>query len=259
MYQSGGDAAEQIVRVSIEGVEMAAKLVGGGAKELATFLFAVLRDGGPQAQQKGSVLKGRERLSAMLKSGKELKVFALKEADLKAFCAEARRFGVGYYVVRGHKKNLDGLCDVMVPAEQASMVARIVERFGYQPTDRATLQAEVERDRGVQTRDEVDILLDEALGAPQQREKPAADFQQGPSTDGAARTGPIAAGPPALGSVPKSNSDEPSRTTANKKPSVQKKLEDIFASLQRKPPVAAPQHTQPKKSRNRKKGARTHA
>ena len=255
---TSGDAAEQIVRLSIEGVEMAAKVVGSGAKELATYLFAMLRDGGQERQQKGPVLKGRERLKAMLKSGKELKVFALKEADLKAFCSEARRFGVGYYVVRGHKKNLGGLCDVMVPAEQASMVSRIVERFGYQPTDRATLQTQVERDRGVPTKNELDILLDEAMGAPQQRDKPAADFQRGPSEDGAKRTTPAAGGPPAPGSAPKSNSAEPSsRTATNKKPSVKKRIDDIAASLKRKPPAAAPQHTQPK-PRKKKKGSKAH-
>ena len=255
---TSGDAAEQIVRFSMEGIEMAAKLVGSGAKELATFIFAALRDTGQQRQQKGPVLKGRERLATMLKSGKELKVFALKEADLKAFCEEARKFGVGYYVVRGHKKKLDGLCDIMVPAEQASMAARIVERFGYQPTDRATLQAEAERDRGVQTKNEVDAMLDEALGAPQQKEKPATDFQKGPSEDGAKRTSPTAGGHRATGLEPRLNSGEASnRTTPNKKPSVKERLDTITASLRRKPLDRAPQQQLPK-PRKKKKGGKSH-
>ena len=256
---TSGDAAETIVRVSIEGVEMAAKLVGSGAKELATFLFAILRDSGQERQQKGPVLKGREHLSAMLKSGKELKVFALKEANLKAFCKEARSFGVGYYVVRHKNKKLDGLCDVMVPAEQASMVARIVEGFGYKPTDRATLQAEAERDRGVQAKDPVDVLLDEVLAAPQQRDKPAVDFQQGPSGEGAKRTSPAAGGPSKPGSAPNLNSGSPSNTARNK-PLVKDRLAAIVAGMQRKPPAAAPQHTQPKpRKRKKSKGAKTHA
>jgi hypothetical protein len=219
------------------------------------------------------VLTGRDRLATLLKAGKELKVFALKEADLNAFCAEARRFGVGYYVVRGHKKQLDGLCDIMVPAEQASMVARIVERFGYQPTDRATLQAKAERDRGVQTKDEVDRMLDEALGAPQQKEKPAADFQKGPSEDSAKRTGgyetrsvsprtrsvPTAGGHRATGLEPRLNSGEASnRTTPNKKPSVKERLDTIAASLKRKTPDRAAPRQQPPKSRKEKKGTKSH-
>jgi len=189
----------------------------------------------------------------MLKSGKELKVFALKEADLKAFCAEAKKFGVGYYVVRGHKKKLDGLCDVMVPAEQASMTARIIERFGYQPTDRATLQTEAERDRGVQTKSEVDIMLDEALGAPQQPDQHDTQNLEG---DSAKRGAPPQVDPtqaregnsaPATGSAPKSSSEGPSsRTAPSKKPSVKERLDGIIADLKRKPPAPAPQHQQPK-------------
>jgi hypothetical protein len=249
--------------MSIEGVEMAAKLVGSGAKELATFLYAILRGNSQQKQQKGPVLKGRERLATMLKSGKELKVFALKEADLKAFCSEARRFGVGYYVVRGHKKKLDGLCDVMVPAEQASMAARVIEGFGYQPTDRATLQTEVERDRGVQTKNEVDRMLDEALGAPQQKEP---DTSRNLAGDAAKRAAPPQVGPtpargknspPAPGLEPKlSSGGASSRTTPNKKRSVKDRLDTITAAMKRKASDRAA--TQQPKSRKRKKAkART--
>jgi hypothetical protein len=38
-----GDAAEQIVRMSLEGVEVAAKITGTAAKELAVFLVAALK------------------------------------------------------------------------------------------------------------------------------------------------------------------------------------------------------------------------
>jgi len=256
MYQ-GGDAAEQIVRVSIEGIEMAAKVVGSGAKELATFLFAVLRDSGHEEQQKGPLLKGRERLSAMLKSGKELKVFALKEKDLKEFCDEAKSFGVGYCVVRHKNKNLDGLCDVMVSAEQASMVARIVERFGYQPTDRATLQTEIERDRGVKEKDPA-VFQQELAERDAKRGAPPQAVRQGPSRDGAARPGPTPSGLPAPGSGPRSNSEEPSKTAASKKPSIKDRLDGIIASMQRRQSMTAPQHQPHKKSRKKSKGAKSH-
>lgn len=38
-----GDAAEQIVRMSLEGVEVAAKITGSAAKEIGTFLVAALK------------------------------------------------------------------------------------------------------------------------------------------------------------------------------------------------------------------------
>ena len=63
MYNSG-DAAEQVVRLSLEGFEVAAKLTGTAAKELTVLLISALK----QEQQ----TKGKARLTNMLKSGKEL-------------------------------------------------------------------------------------------------------------------------------------------------------------------------------------------
>ena len=38
---TGGDAAEQIVRMSLEGFEVAAKLTGAGAKNIAMLLYSI--------------------------------------------------------------------------------------------------------------------------------------------------------------------------------------------------------------------------
>ena len=40
---NGGDAAEQIVRLSLEGFEVAAKLTGTAAKALTVLLVSVLK------------------------------------------------------------------------------------------------------------------------------------------------------------------------------------------------------------------------
>ena len=40
---NGGDAAEQIVRLSLEGFEVAAKLTGSAAKNVAILLASVLK------------------------------------------------------------------------------------------------------------------------------------------------------------------------------------------------------------------------
>jgi hypothetical protein len=246
MSISGGDAAEQVVRFSLEGMEMAVKLVGSGARELATFLYAALRDNGGQKAENPLTLKGRERLATMLKSGKELKVFALKDADLKEFCAQAKRYGVGYTVVRG-KGKLDGLCDVMVPTEQAPMVARILERFGYQGLDRATLQHEAELDRGVQGKDDIELSLDEALGEPQKSDKPARDR---PTT---ARSEP----PSKAGSAPSLSGSETSNTASRTKPSVKERLLGIAAALEKPRARKVAMHQQPKARRKKKaKGAK---
>ena len=41
---TSGDAAEQIVRMSLEGFEVAAKITGAGAKNIAVLLYAILKE-----------------------------------------------------------------------------------------------------------------------------------------------------------------------------------------------------------------------
>ena len=41
---TGGEAAEQIVRMSLEGFEVAAKITGAGAKNIAILLYSILKE-----------------------------------------------------------------------------------------------------------------------------------------------------------------------------------------------------------------------
>ena len=85
MSYSSGEAAEQVVRMTLNGVEVAAKISGKAAERLA-----VLKD-----QKK---TRGKTRLNSMLRSGKELKVFAIGDRDLEKFCREAKKYGILYCV-----------------------------------------------------------------------------------------------------------------------------------------------------------------
>ena len=80
---TSGDAAESIVRMSLQGLEVAVRLSGSGAKNVAALMIAILKD------QKQT--KGKTRLTNMLKSGKELKVFSVRQEDFKKFTEEAKR------------------------------------------------------------------------------------------------------------------------------------------------------------------------
>ena len=80
---TGGEAAEQIVRMSLEGFEVAAKITGAGAKNIAILLYTILKE--------AKKTKGKARLTNMLRSGKELKVFTVKRGDLQKFTQEANR------------------------------------------------------------------------------------------------------------------------------------------------------------------------
>lgn len=163
-----GDAAEQVVRMSLETGEVAVKLAGTGAKQLAILLYAILRE-----QKK---TKGKTRLTNMLRSGKELKVFAVRDTDLQLFCREAKKYGVLYCVLKDRDAT-DGITDIMVRAEDASKINRIFERFDLATVDMAEIKSEIERSRAEQQADvaetpaasepmaeqEVDELLDAML------------------------------------------------------------------------------------------------
>ena len=132
----GGDAAEQVVRMSLEGVEVAARITGTGAKNIAILLAAVLKE-----EQK---TKGKARLTNMLKSGKELKVYTIQNQDLKKFSEEAKRYGVIYCVLKYKNDKSDtAVVDVIARAEDASKIQRITERFQLATVDTATVMGGV--------------------------------------------------------------------------------------------------------------------
>ena len=135
MNQSG-EAAEQIVKMSLEGTEFALKITGTGLKNVAAFLYALSKD-----RRKTS---GKTSLANMLKSGKELKVFSIKQDQLKKFCDEAKRYGVLYYALVNKKmKAHDGVVDILVKAEDAAKINRIVERFNLSTYDSATIRSDI--------------------------------------------------------------------------------------------------------------------
>lgn len=133
---TSSDAAEQIIRISLEGFEVAARLSGSGAKNVATALIAIAKD-----QQK---VRGKTTLTNMLKSGRPLKVFSIKTEDLQKFSEEAKRYGVLFAAIV-EKKYKDGMVDIMTKEEDASKINRIVERFKLSTVDMATIESEIEK------------------------------------------------------------------------------------------------------------------
>ena len=168
---SGGDAAEQVVRLSLEGFEVAAKLTGSAAKNVALLLVSVLK----QEQQ----TKGKARLTNMIKSGKELKVFSIPNKDLAQFTKQAQRYGVLYCVLRDKSAKGDDVpVDIIARAEDASKIQRIVERFEIGKVDKAGVITQAEQDkadreavaREVPTKTKGEIIVEEAMGKPLQKE-----------------------------------------------------------------------------------------
>jgi hypothetical protein len=168
-----GDAAEQIVRMSLEGVEVAARITGTAAKEIAVFLIAALKSDG---EGKGKLkLKGRARLESMLKSGKPLEIFSVRESDLQKFAQGAKQYGIVYCVLRDKQPGPDGLCDIMVKADDAPKINRLVERFKFATVDKAKIESEIAADRTGRTA-ETEPERESAAAAPKGAEPEAPDM-----------------------------------------------------------------------------------
>ena len=166
MNQSS-DAAEQIVRMSLQGFEVAARITGSGAKDVAALLLAVMKDKKKTA--------GKTNLVNMLKSGKELKVFSVKQEDFKKFTEEAKRYGV-LYTALINKKAKDGVTDILVKAEDASKINRIVQRFNLARFDEVAIRGEIEKtkqmkSKGVKQKSVEDRIKEEIHKKPIKKEE----------------------------------------------------------------------------------------
>lgn len=137
---NGGDAAEMLVRLYLEGFEEVVKLSGKGIKELVPLLASTLKQ--------ESKSKGKARLTQMIKSGSPLKVFTFKNKDLKKFTEQAKRYGVLYTVLRDkNSKDPNATVDVIARAEDASKIKRIADRFEFSKVDKASIVKEVEKSK----------------------------------------------------------------------------------------------------------------
>ena len=156
----GGDAAEQIVRFSLEGMEALLRITGQGTRELAILIAAALK-----AEQKTA---GKGRLTNMLKSGKELTVFSLPQKDLRKFVKEAKKYGVLYSVIKEkNSKDENGIVDIITRAEDAPKINRVVERFKLASVDKAQIVRAAEKSRETNDyMDKIDKLLDEVPSVP---------------------------------------------------------------------------------------------
>ena len=259
MSSNSGEAAEQVVRMSLDGAEVAIRLAGNGAKHLAILLYNILKD------QKRT--RGKIRLTNMLRSGKELKVFGVAEGDLERFCDEAKKYGVLYTVLKD-KNATDGFNDVMIRAEDMSKINRIFQRFGLATVDMTSVRAQVvpEKDREKEqaakdsqpteperelTQDEKDqAFVDELTTPPEPKTR---DPEEG-------RTLPS---PPSEPSSKKRQTTERDdlEPTVSDRPSVRKELEEIRREMNEsaakgKEPVRSPEHKAPLKKKRKKEKVR---
>ena len=136
---TGGDAAERLVRDSLMITEEAVKLAGLGAKNLAAILVALAKE-----EEK---THGPTHLTRLLRSGEELKLLPIKSEDLRQFRQLAKEYGVLFCPIKN--KSLDnGLNDILFPASAAASVNRVLEHLGYPVPREKAVEVKKEAARG---------------------------------------------------------------------------------------------------------------
>ena len=207
MYNSG-DAAEQVVRMSLEGAEFALKITGSAAKNLAAALYTVLKD-----QKK---TKGKARIEAMLREKRPLKVYTIKKEDCPEFAKQAKGYGILYAPIPVKKG--DDTIDILVFEDDAARANRIVEKFKLTVVDTASIKE------------------DELMEKPVQKEKAQPEHPAAEKTDSFT--------PAAEKSHPSApiseNSSKSARGTSDgaEKPSVRQELRDIQAQRKKEAEAA---------------------
>lgn len=244
---TSGEAADQVMRMMLNGAEVLIKLSGSGAKNAAVLLYSIARE-----QKK---TKGAARLESMLRSGKPLKVYTFRDSDLPKFKEVAKQYGILYTVLK-EKDKTGGVFDVMVRAEDESKIARITERFNLARVNTADLRAEIIREKEEIEKDEgkTDVpendkpeksadekLADEILGKPIQKEEnemgnPTAARTE--TTRVPEETEPernLPSEPSSTATKNPERSDDKREGKSDRKPSVRKKLEEINRKRSERP------------------------
>jgi hypothetical protein len=223
------DSAEQTIRLTLEGMEVVAKISGVAVKNIAVALYTISQD--------KKKTKGKARLNSMLKSDNELKIFSIKKEDLKTFYREAKSYGILYCaLINRRNKNIDGMVDIMVRAKDAPKVNRIVERYNLTTFDKASIQTEIEKEKANITKgkDLSENIPDVGEQRTKVNEAMVDDIFAKPDKEQNANQNPEVAktekSPPSEPSLKSKNNSE-GVTKPVKKESVKKKLKDAEAEL----------------------------
>ena len=224
---TSGEVADLMAKEAIQMTESAVKLTALGVKNLAAIVMALANDDGKT--------EGVAKLKQMLKTGKQLCIMQIKEADLKKFNAEAKNYGIMYRPV-ADKTNGNGLCDVIAFQDDIPRLNYIMEKLGYSAPEQ-----EVEPE------------------APEQPETPVNEEHTKEKDDSSknrqTRAEKTSENPHGSKSI---SFEDTAKTDSGTKPSVRKKIEDIKADLEEKKKPApekekAIQHKQPQQKKRKKK------
>lgn len=123
-----GEVADLMVKEGIQLTEESIKLLAAGSKNLAAFLWALAKD-----EKK---LVGKTNMARLLREGKELKVFHIKESDLPDFRAFSKK-NILFAVVKD-KRRTDGMVDFITNTDFVSQVNHFMLSRGYTVPEKET-------------------------------------------------------------------------------------------------------------------------
>lgn len=126
-----GEVADLMVKESIQITEETVKLLAAGSKDLTAFLLALAQD--------NRKLSGKTNMTRLLRDGKELKVFHIREKDLEDFRKYAKQ-SVLYAVIKDSRSE-DGMVDLITNVDYISQVNHFLQSRGYGVPDNPEKEA----------------------------------------------------------------------------------------------------------------------
>ncbi len=131
-----GEVADLMVKESIQITEESVKLLAAGAKNLAALLLALAQD--------NKKLSGKTNMARLLREGRELKVFSIRESDLADFKSFAKK-NVLYSVVKD-KRAKNGMVNLITSVDYVSQVNHFMESRGYAAPAKAQKEGAPKKD-----------------------------------------------------------------------------------------------------------------
>lgn len=179
---TSSESAEQLMRICLDETNFALKIFGNVLKHVAVALYAISKD--------KRTSTGKTNLANMMKTNKELKIYTLGKEDVKTFTKVAKSYGILYNALITRKsKKIDDVVDIVIKAEDASKMNRIIERFKL--TNVKEGEIKVEEAKEIVKEDKInrisdisnnessfieaevdDNMIDDIFGSPNKEEEP---------------------------------------------------------------------------------------
>ena len=231
---TSADAAEQVVRMSLNGAEFALKVTGKGSIEAAKLLTkAIIAASKEQNKTKGAI-----RLNNLIRSGRKLDIARIPDTDLKQFCIDAKHYGILYTVLK-NKSSKDGVTEIMFKSDDREKFNMIFAKLGKDPAYMAEVKEQLIKEVSERAKEappeknlSADAFIDKLMEKPEEaRSEKEGGHKSDPSTartSSSGRSEPTSDGrsSPQTDASPVSHDPKPRK-------SVRKELEEIKAEMER--------------------------